>query len=154
MAIDGMVDISGIESAVSILAGVQGRAKGWSEQISLSIALLVQADVDRRFDSSPKAGDTGAVYGGITWAALTDKYLKANPRREGGQQLRDTGELQQSFQASQSGNVFRVTDNSVTIGSNLPKAAGLNNKRPLLVLTQELSDGAAAIIQNYLLGGE
>lgn len=92
--------------------------------ISEGIGALVVADVDRRFDSAPRAESGGQVYGGVTWPALSQVYLARNPIRAGGQILRDTGELQQSITGS--GKVFKTGNNEVVIGTALPKARGLH----------------------------
>ena len=148
------IDVSGLQSTLTSLGQIQERSTNWGKAVGLSVALLVQADVDERFNTAPAVRSSGKVYGGVTWSRLTEAYLKANKRRESGKQLRDTGELLQSFQVNATGNVFRASGRSVTVGSNLPKAAGLNAKRPLLFIHPELSEGVKRIIENYIVNGK
>lgn len=143
--------IDGIDQILARLDQVQARATDLSA-IARDTALIIQADVDERFDTAPSTRSGGAVFGGLTWAPLTDAYLAANPRRQSGQLLRDTGELQQSFTIGGTGNVFRSDRQSVTFGSALPKARGLAKDRPILVAHDELIDTIEALWTGYVLG--
>ena len=102
--------------------------------------LVVQADVDERFSNSPGVRAGGVVYGGVYWPALSEPYLQANPRREGGQILRDEGELLNSFQLGGAGNIAEATGDSLIFGSALPKARGLQEDRPMIFVHEELGD--------------
>lgn len=152
---DGInISVSGWVEVVSNLAEIQSRAGNWgTSRASLAIALAVQSNIDQRFDTAPGVRSTGTVYGGVTWERLTDAYLKSNPRREGGKQLRDTGELLQSFQVNGAGNVFEKQPNSVTIGSKLPKARGLNRKRQMIVVHDPLLQAVKSILELYVRTG-
>lgn len=119
-------------------------------KLATDLALVVQADVDERFASSPPVRSDGVVYGGETWPALSDRYLAANPRREGGQQLRDKGELLNSFQVGNSFNISEATPDTITVGSALPKARGLQEKRPMLFIHDELADTVLNVIAEHV----
>lgn len=114
-------------------------------------ALIVQADVDERFATAPSTTSGGSVYGGGSWAKLTDNYLKRNPRRQGGQLLRDTGELLQSFTVGGGGNIFKSTKDAIEFGSGLAKAAGLQEKRPMLFEHDELTDQVTELWTAYAM---
>lgn len=149
------INVSGLDGVVLNLAEIQARTNKWgSSRAAIAIALAVQADIDQRFVTAPGVRSSGTVYGGVTWERLTEAYLKRNPRREGGQQLRDTGELLQSFQVNANGNVFEQQPNSVTVGSKLPKARGLNNKRQLIVVHDPLLQAVKSILEVYLRTGK
>lgn len=111
-----------------------------------SLFLLIQSDIDERFRSAPGVRETGQVYGGVEWPNLTEAYLSQNPRRESGQQLRDTGELNQSFQVGGYGNIADANKRELTFGTSLPKAAGLHKKRPLVVVHSDLVEAMSNLI--------
>ena len=124
-------------------------------EIAREIRQVVLADVDERFSSAPSVSGGGAVYGGVYWPPLSDSYLAQNPRREGGQLLRDTGELQQSFTAN--GAVFQSKFNEVIVGTPLPKARGLqfgtfwgverpDRARPILFVHDQLANDVVEAI--------
>lgn len=115
-------------------------------------ALIIQSDVDERFDTAPSTTSGGTVYGGRQWAELTPAYLKANPRRQGGKLLNDTGELLQSFTAGGAGNIFNSTAQAIEFGSGLAKAAGLQEKRPMLFAHPELIEQVTELWTAYFLG--
>jgi hypothetical protein len=93
------------------------------------------------------------VYGGETWEALSERYLKTHPKREGGQQLRDTGELAQSFAVGLRGNVLRSTAKEIVFGSALPKARGLHRKRKILFLHSTLIKQVKKVFAAYATAG-
>ena len=111
---------------------------------SAAIRQVLVADVDERFNSSPRVRSGGVVYGGVTWPALSDRYLAANPRREGGQILRDTGELLNSFTGE--GAIYNVGKNEIEFGTALPKARGLQRKRPMLFIHGELLEVIESVL--------
>jgi hypothetical protein len=100
-------------------------------QTGAGIRLIVQADVDQRFDSSPGVETGGTVWGDAYWKPVQPEYLEYHPRRIGGQLLRDKGELQQSFTAEGT-SVSEVSGDEMVFGSALPKAGWLNRDRPLI----------------------
>lgn len=108
--------------------------------LAQDIYLVVQADVDERFNSSPAVRSGGVVYGGALWPALSSAYLARNPRREGGQILRDEGELLNSFQVGDAGNIAEAQSDRAIFGSALPKARGLQEDRPMLFVHEELAN--------------
>lgn len=114
---------------------------------------MVQADVDQRFSTAPGVRQTGTVYGGAQWERLSEAYLRSNPRREGGQQLRDTGELAQSFLVSRKGNVLQSDGDSITFGSSLPKARYNQARRRMLFVHAALVEQVAATIELYISEG-
>jgi len=63
-------------------------------QAAPGIRLVLQEDVDYRFQTAPATESGGTVYGGAEWRSLSEAYMINNPRRRNGQILRDTGELQ------------------------------------------------------------
>jgi hypothetical protein len=109
-------------------------------ELAADLYLLAQADVDERFRTAPNVRTGGVVYGGAMWPALSEPYLKQNPRREGGQQLRDEGELLNSFQVGNGENLAESSPNTVMFGSALPKARGLQEKRSMLFIHDEFAD--------------
>ena len=131
------IEVEGLTQAIAATIALQSIDIA---DLATDIALLTQADVDERFRSAPNVRSGGVVYGGVMWPALTEPYLKANPRREGGQQLRDEGELLNSFQVGSSDNITESSPNTVVIGSALPKARGLQEKRPMLFVHDEFAD--------------
>lgn len=147
------IDLQGIEEAIAYNSGVVQRL-GNIRPLGLTLATVIQEDVDQRFDSAPGVEQSGTVYGGVTWDALTDAYLRANPRRQGGQQLRDTGELLGSFQVGDPNNIFLSGPDFVEFGSRLPKAAGLNTRRELLPAHEELIKTLRTAIEIYVVEGE
>lgn len=125
-----------------------------ADPYATEIRTVVLADVDQRFASAPRSGG-GAVYGGINWPGLSESYLLANPRREGGQLLRDTGELLNSFTSA--GAVFDRGRGELAVGTSLPKARGLafgvfwgrdipERARPMIFIWQGLADEVVEVI--------
>lgn len=146
------IDISNLARAIDTIAGIEQRA-GNLAPAATPIGLVCQADVDERFNSSPGVRSSGTVYGGAQWERLSEAYLKGNPRREGGRQLRDTGELAQSFLVGKKGNRLKADRTSVTFGSSLPKARYNQRKRPMLFVHPELVRQVARVIEIYLRSG-
>lgn len=147
------INIDGLQQATDQLTGLSRRIVDVTP-IARALLLALQADVDERFDSSPSVASGGTVYGGIQWEKLTDSYLKRNPRRQGGQILRDTGELLQSYQVGQTGNISQVRPTEITFGSALPKARGLANKRPQLIVHDGLIEVLDNIVSRWVVEGE
>jgi hypothetical protein len=145
------LQISGLKQAIANLKGLEGRLANFSG-ITRDLMLAVQADVDERFASAPDVQAGGIVFGGVDWPHLSDAYLNRNPRRIGGAILRDTGELQQSYGLGGTGNVAIARPTEIIFGSNLPKARGLANKRPQIVVHPELIEECSAIVAHYLGG--
>ena len=123
--------------------------------VAREIRQVVLADVDERFSQAPSVETGGVVYGGVYWPPLSDGYLVQRPERAGGQLLRDTGELQQSFTAN--GAVFQSSQNEVIVGTALPKARGLHFgvfwgverpdlARPILFVHDQLADDVVEAI--------
>ena len=115
-------------------------------ELAIDINLVVQADVDERFNTAPPVRSGGVVLGGEVWPALSTAYLERNPRREGGQILRDPGELLNSFLVGDSQNIAEAQRDRVIFGSALPKARGLQNDRPMLFVHDELADSVLNVI--------
>lgn len=142
------IEVEGLEQAIASMVALQSPID--FRQVATDVALFTQADVDQRFDVAPQVRAGGVVYGGEVWPALNEPYLQANPRRDGGQILRDTGELLQSFQVGGAGNLSEVTQNTIVFGSALPKARGLQEKRPMLFVHDELADGIVQVIAEHI----
>lgn len=146
------IDVGQLAKTITTLSGLEQRATNLAP-VARSVGLVCQADVDERFNSSPGVRTGGTVYGGATWAPLSEAYLKSNPRREGGQILRDTGELAQSFLVAKKGNILKGDRQSITFGSSLPKARYNQRKRPMLFVHPELVRQVARTIELYLMQG-
>lgn len=146
------IEITGLEKVLDTLDKLSQRASD-IRPIANTIGLIAQGDVDERFNSSPGVRQGGQVYGGVTWDSLTEAYLRANPRREGGQIMRDTGELLNSFTVGGKGNVFEAQATQITFGSALPKATGLHRKRPILVVHDDLVQAIAAAMEAWIVEG-
>lgn len=118
---------------------------------SEGIRLLMQEDVDLRFQSSPSTTTGGQVYGGVTWQPLSESYLRSRPDRVGGQILRDTGELLQSMTVE--GHPYRIstaTPDEIVFGTALAKAQKLQRSRPFLFWHTILVEKVATYLVNYL----
>jgi hypothetical protein len=146
------IDVGNLARAITTIDGITDRAQNL-QPVARNVGLVCQADVDERFNSSPGVRQSGTVYGGATWERLSEAYLKANPRRESGKQLRDTGELAQSFLVAKRGNVLKSDRASITFGSALPKARYNQRKRPILFVHPELVRQVARVIELYLAQG-
>ena len=138
------VEIEGLEQAVRSLVVLTQPVD--FRDFANDIFLLAQADVDERFNSSPPVRSGGIVFGGAFWPALSEPYLEANPRREGGQILRDEGELLNSFQVGSADNIGQSQQDRVIFGSALPKARGLQLDRPMLFISDPLADDVLNLI--------
>lgn len=136
-------ELSRVSEAISLLQLLPERLP----DAAPGMALIVQADVDRRFDSAPAVETGGTVWGGAYWKAVRPEYLEYHPRRVGGQLLRDTGELQQSFTAEGT-RVSEVSDSQFIFGTALPKASRLHQDRPLIfwhpVLIEQIAEYVVA----------
>ena len=143
--------IAGLREAIANLKGMAGRAANITP-IARDILLIAQADVDERFNTAPRAESGGTTYGGVFWAPLTEPYLNSNPRRRGGQILRDTGELQQSYGIGGAGNVAIARPDQIVFGSALPKARYLGKKRPQVYLHPELVETVRNAVEAYVSG--
>ena len=143
-------ELNGIVRALNAVAVDIGQPA-----IAQQIRQTVLADIDERFDSAPGVESGGVVYGGVYWPPLSESYLAKNPRRFGGQILRDTGELQQSFTAN--GAVFEANFQEVVVGTSLPKARGLHfgvfwgreipgRARPIVFIRDQLADDVVEVI--------
>ena len=146
------IDIEHLAATVGTLDGIYDRANNLAP-VAPTIGLVCQADVDQRFNSSPSVRSGGTVYGGVQWERLSEAYLKANPKREGGVILRDTGELAQSFLVSKRGNILKGDRQTITFGSALPKARYNQRKRPMLFTHAKLVEQVARAIEIYLTKG-
>lgn len=134
------------------LHGIQLRAKDITAA-GPAIRLLLQQDVDLRFQSAPATEVGGEVYGGMQWESLSESYLAQNPQRLGGQILRDTGELMQSLTAEgHPYNVFSVNESEVVFGTALTKAGYLQRDRPFLFWHPLLLEKIADYLAGYVAG--
>ena len=152
MGITLEIDTTEIARATESLQGIAIRA-GDIQAAAMGIRLLIQQDVDLRFQTSPSTEIGGEVFGGEYWEALSEEYLLIRSDRLGGQILRDTGELLQSMTAA--GNpyeIFAVTENELVFGTALAKASKLQVKRPFLFWHPILLGRVAEYIANYIGG--
>lgn len=147
--------IQGLKEAIAHLSELAGRAQNVAP-IARDIFLLCQADVDQRFNAAPRTETGGQTYGGVYWAPLSEKYINRNPRRRGGQLLRDSGELMQSYGIGGTGNVAIARPDQIVFGSNLPKAGWLANRkgkeRPQVYLHPELIRNVKNAVELYVSG--
>lgn len=116
-------------------------------QAGAGIRLIIQADVDRRFQTAPLVETGGTVWGDAEWAPLSGEYLDTRPIRIGGQILRDTGELQQSFTAE--GSIYEASNTELVFGSALPKASRLNRDRPIVFWHPYLVEQVAEYLSRW-----
>lgn len=117
-------------------------------QAAAGIRIIIQADVDQRFQSAPLVDTGGTVWGDAYWKPVQPEYLEYHPRRIGGQLLRDTGELQQSFTAEGT-SVSEVSGDQFVFGSALAKAGGLNRDRPLIFWHPRLVEQVAEYLSYW-----
>lgn len=146
------LQITGLKEARVLVGGVRDRA-GNLLPVANALYGVAERDAASRFASSPSVKSTAQVYGGVQWENLTEAYLRSRRDRQGGKQLIDTGELRDSFKRGKPGNVATATGDTVTFGSNLPKAVGLNRKRPLLVVHPELIRQATIAYSDWIIRG-
>jgi hypothetical protein len=152
MGIKITADTREISRIVEEVRGISLRAQDITAAAP-AIRLLLQQDVDLRFQSAPAAETGGEVYGGVQWQSLSESYLAQNPRRYGGQILRDTGELQQSLTAEgHPYEVFSVNESEVVFGTALAKAGYLQRDRPFLFWHPLLLEKIADYLAGYLAG--
>ena len=103
--------------------------------------------------NAPSVESGGEVLGGVQWRSLSESYLVQNPRRYGGQILRDTGELQQSLTAEgHPYGVFEVTESQIVFGTALTKASRLQRDRPFIFWHPILLEKIANYLVNWVSG--
>lgn len=118
---------------ITILEQLVERFNDLSEPMDAIAAVMESASEDAFADQQSPVD-------GSPWPALSDNYLKHNPKRVGGQMLQATGGLAASI-AADSGDFW------AQIGSNQPHAA-IHNFGGL----PEMAPGPAAIPQREYLG--
>lgn len=148
MGLKQEVDFSELAKTVERLAQIEIKASDIRGEAANGIRLILQQDVDTRFESSPPTESGGIVYGGVEWVSLSEAYMTANPRRRNGQILRDTGELQQSF--SNEASIYDVGESYLVFGSALAKAGKLHKKRPIVFWHTQLLEKISGFLANYL----
>lgn len=151
MGVQQEIDFSELAKVTQRLTEIKIRAEDIQGQAANGIRLILQQDVDYRFETAPPTETGGAVYGGVQWRSLSEAYLNQNPRRSGGQILRDTGELQQSLTSEGSPyNVFEVGESYLVFGSSLAKAGKLQKQRKFIFWHPQLLEKIAEFLANYL----
>ena len=146
------IDTSEINREVNRIAGFKLKAEDL-KGAAPAIRLLIQEDVDTRFANAPLTEVGGEVLGGVQWRSLSEAYLVQNPRRYGGQILRDTGELQQSLTAEgHPYGVFEVTDSEIVFGTALIKASRLQRDRPFIFWHPILLEKIAGYLVRWIAG--
>lgn len=138
------IDSSEINKEIKRIAGFKLKAKDIA-QAAPAIRLMMQEDVDTRFANAPRTEVGGEVWGGVQWRSLSESYLVQNPKRFGGQILRDTGELQQSLTSEgHPYGVFEVSETEIIFGTALGKASRLQRDRPFIfwhpILLEKIAD--------------
>lgn len=121
--------------------------------LKIIVGLIMQTDVDLRYDSAPSGTAGGTVYGGVTWPALSDAYLAARPDRATGLIGLDTGESRQSFTVGNSSNILEGSKDRIVFGSSQPKVRGFNSKRKLIVYHPELDAQIQQAFINWVIEG-
>ena len=150
MGIQLSIDTSELNRELKRIAGFKAKAED-IRNFAPAIRLMLQEDVDTRFANAPLTEVGGEVLGGVYWRSLSESYLVQNPKRYGGQILRDTGELQQSLTAEgHPYNVFEVTDSEIVFGTALIKASRLQRDRPFMFWYRELLEKIANYIVNSI----
>lgn len=144
------LDISELSKLNSVIDNLKLKPEQLT-QAAAGIRIIIQADVDRRFQSSPLVETGGTVWGDAYWGAVQPEYLEYHPRRVGGQLLRDTGELQQSFTAEGT-SINEVSGDEFVFGSALPKAGRLNRNRPMIFWHPRLIEQVAEYLGYWLAG--
>ena len=145
------IQITGLNEARQQIQSIVTRAQNLTP-IADAVYQAVQKDVAQRFASAPGVRATATVFGGVTWEQLTDAYIKS-AKREGGTQLKITGDLERQFQKGQTNNVAESTANSITFGAESAKASGLHSKRPIIVAHPELVQDVNQILAGYVTTG-
>ena len=153
MGIQLEIDFTELSRIVEQTKGIKVRAEDIREA-SQEIRLIIQEDIDFRFQNAPNTETGGQVYGGVQWRSLSESYLANNLRRYGGQILRDTGELQQSLTSEgHPYNIYEVSNSDLVFGSALAKARRLQKDRPFIFWHERLVEKVTDFIAAYL-GGE
>jgi hypothetical protein len=146
------IDIGDLEKANDSLKSLSIKASDIRDAGD-GIRLIIQQDVDFRFHNAPGTEEGGEVYGGVNWRSLGESYLAQNPRRLGGQILRDTGELMQSLTAQgHPYNVFEAGNSEIVFGTALAKASRLQRDRPFIFWHPILLEKVAQYLANWLGG--
>ncbi len=146
-------EISGLKQQIKQLNQIATRATDLTGAAPKLYA-IAQRDFTQRFTSSPSVTSSAEVYGGVRWERLSEAYLKSNPRRQGGKQLIDTGELRRSFIRGKPGNIARTVGGTVEFGSSLQKAVWVDKKRPLVAESPQLAKEASAAIEDFITNGK
>lgn len=144
------INLSELNKISDRLASIEIKSKDLIPA-STGIRLVIQEDVDFRFQNAPLTETGGESWGGEYWEKLSDRYLSNNPKRMGGQILRDTGELQQSLTIE--GHPYQtwsVSESELVFGSNLAKAGRLQRKRPFIYWHPVLLGKVADFLVNFL----
>lgn len=153
MGIKQEVDFAELAIAVERFNNIAIKAEDIQGEAANGIRLILQQDVDYRFETAPPTETGGVVYGGVEWSSLSEAYMANNPRRYGGQILRDTGELQQSLTNEASPyNIYDVGESYLVFGTSLAKAGKLQEKRPFVFWHTALVEKIAGFLANYLGG--
>jgi hypothetical protein len=139
------IDLSELANLNQTIRNLQLKAEDVSA-IAPGVRILLQEDVDLRFNTAPLVDTGGEVWGGAYWKPVQPRYLQHHPERVGGQLLRDTGELQQSFSVGLGS--YEVGDSELVFGTVLPKAGRLNGDRPLVYWHPQL----LAKVADFIVG--
>lgn len=151
MGIKQEADFSELAIATRRLQKISIKAEDIRGEAATGIRLILQQDADYRFETAPPTEIGGTVYGGVEWQALSEAYLAENPRRYGGQILRDTGELLQTLTNEASPyNIYDVGESYLVFGSSLAKAGKLQKQRPFLFWHPQLIEKIAEFLAEFL----
>ncbi len=150
MGIKLEIDTEELSKITQRLGGIKVKASD-IRVASNGIRLLLQEDVDLRFQNAPNTNTGGKVYGGTYWRELSETYLRQKPYRSDGQLLRDTGELLQSMTIDgHPYNIFSATNSEIVFGTALVKSRKLNRDRLFIFWHPILVEKVANFLINYL----
>jgi hypothetical protein len=145
------IDTTEISKITEKLTSIQFKASDL-QPASGGIKLIIQEDVDFRFQNAPATVTGGESWGGEYWDKLSDRYLEGHPYRLGGQILRDTGELQQSLTIEgHPYETWSVSESELVFGSALAKAGFLQKKRPFIYWHPVLLEKVADFLVKFLI---
>jgi hypothetical protein len=123
-------------------------------RIEAPLVKVVRNDINKTFESSPQTTMGGEVQSGESWAKLTDYTLSLHPHRRRGKVLIDTGDLWRSTQVDGAGNRYFIDDTTFSYELTSKKARELQEKRPIAVMHEKLSEQILAVQTKWIAKGE
>lgn len=109
-------------------------------------------DLQKRFASAPPVTLGGVVYGGATWNALSDSYLRSRPDRLNGRIYIDTGALKNSLVSLTPDTISSFESSTeFKFGTRIPYAEKLQKLRQIIYWHPELLQKIAEVYLNFLV---